>query len=182
MVTQARQVGPFEVIEAGGGLRVEVRLGDPTSVEVTAEEAVVDLILTDVIGDTLHIGSEPYSSSQPVVVSVVTPRLTAVALSGGCSGKVSGVAAESLDVDLSGGSQLTADGIAEELALDLSGGSQADLRELSARRVSADLSGASQAVVNATESVEGDASGGSILTVLGDAEVDVEVSGGSLVG
>jgi hypothetical protein len=181
MVSQARQVGPFEVIEAGGGLRVEARLGEPTSVTVTAEEAVVDLILTDVIGDTLHIGSEQYSSSEPVVVSVVTPRLTAIALSGGCSGSLTGVAAESLDIDLSGASQLAADGSIDELALEASGGSQADLRQLSARRVSADLSGGSQANVIAHESVVGEASGGSLLTVLGEAEVDVEVSGGSLV-
>jgi Putative auto-transporter adhesin, head GIN domain len=181
--SERRQAGAFSRIEVSTGIGVTVRMGPTRSLEVRAQENIVPIIATNVEGDALRIRStRSYSASEGVEVTVVTPMIAGISMSGGSQGRIEGLETERLDIDLDGGARLTVKGVASSVALDASGGSSAELANLSATTITLEVSGGSTATVQASNEVSGSASGESRVTVLGDPAVRVEVSSGAHVG
>jgi hypothetical protein len=180
--SETRTTTAFSQVEVSNGIRLTVQIGPTQSVEVRAQENILPVIATDIQGDTLRIHStQGYTTSEGVTVTVVTPTLSGISMSGGSQGTATGLAADSLRIELSGGSALTASGSATTLSLNVRGGSRATLNELIAKTVVLDLSGGSNAQVNVSEQVSGSASGASRVTVTGGARINVESTGGSVV-
>jgi hypothetical protein len=182
VTTEMRQAQPFSNVEVGNGIGLTLRIGDAKPLEVRAQKNILPLIATEVKDGTLKIHSTTgYTTSQGVQVTVVTPTLEEIALSGGSKGTIEGLTAESLAISMSGGSGLTANGSVGVASLSLSGGSRGDLETVTAREVTVDVSGGSNVTITASDEVNGTASGGSHLTVIGDAQLNVEASGGAEV-
>jgi len=180
--SETRKADAFTRIAVSGGIGVTVRTGPTPALEVSAQENILPVIATDVEGDTLRIRStESYSTSEGVEVAVTTPALVVISMSGGSQGRMEGLDAERLDIELSGGAGLTATGTATSVALNMTGGSRASLENLTATTITLDLSGGTTATVQASDRVSGSASGGSRVSVLGDPQLNVEVSGGGEV-
>jgi hypothetical protein len=94
---------------------------------------------------------------------------------------VRGVDAPRLHLSGSGGSVLDISGSADSLDLQLSGGSQLHGRDLAVKDISIQASGGSQGDVRADGRISGALSGGSELHVRGRATSRVATSGGSEV-
>lgn len=182
VTSETRETDTFSRIEAGAGVNISIAIGAASPLELRAQGNILPIILTEVSGDTLRIhSSEAYTTSEKVEVVVATPRLDRIVLSGGSRGSIDGVASDAFDIDLSGGSALTATGSASTVSLEVSGGSVAELEAMTAASINVDLSGGSRAEVRATDQVNGSASGGTRLSVFGDADVSVETTDGSQV-
>jgi hypothetical protein len=180
--TENRPTTAFTHVDAGDGIAVTIRIGPAEDLVISAQENLLGLIATDVQGDTLRIhGSGAYTTSEPIAVTVVTPALDGITLSGGSHGRIDGLGTERLDVELNGGTVVEAAGVATTLALKASGGSRAELGDLAAKSVRVDLSGGSQVTLQASDQVNGSAAGGSQATVIGEAALNVSLSGGSAV-
>jgi hypothetical protein len=176
-------VATFSRIETSAGIGISVQIGPAGTLEVRAQENILPLILTEVVNGTLRLHSaKSYATSEKVEVVVTTPSLAGVVLSGGSVGRIEGLKETALDIEISGGSRLTAIGEATALDLSLSGGSVATLDGLSTRTIKVDGSGGSRATVKASDRVDGSASGGTSITVIGDAELSVDTTGASSVG
>jgi hypothetical protein len=93
---------------------------------------------------------------------------------------IDGLDAESLELRIRGGAQVTAAGSVGSVALHADGGATASLEDLSVRSATVSMDGAATATLTASDEVTGTAAGGSRLTVIGDADVLVDVSGGSV--
>jgi len=181
VTSETRGVGAFSRIEASSGIRVVVRIGPSEAVEVTAQENLLPVIAADLRGDTLSIeASEDFTTLEPVTVTVVVPALDGITLSGGAQAVIDGVDAESLELRIRGGAQVTAAGSVGSVALHADGGATARLEDLLIRVASVSMEGGATATLTASDEVTGTAAGGSRLSVLGDADVSVEVSGGSV--
>jgi hypothetical protein len=175
-------VAAFSNVEAGGAINVAISIGPTTSVEIRAQPNILPIIATDVEGGTLNIhASERYNTTEPVLVTIVTPTLTGIDLSGGSQGTADGLTGDQLAISLSGGAGLTASGSVASLTLNVSGGARADLGALAAQTVAVNLSGGANARVSASTAVTGSASGGAHVTVVGGATVQVNTSGGASV-
>jgi hypothetical protein len=182
VTSETRQTDTFSRIEAGEGINVSVGIGTASDLEVRAQGNLLPIIVTEVSDDTLRIhSSSSYTTSEKVEVILATPQLDRLVLSGGSRGSVDGLASEAFDIDLTGGSVVTASGAANTVSLDVSGGSVAEMGALTATTISVDLSGGSRAEVRATDLVSGSATGGSKVSVFGDADVRVDTTGGSQV-
>ena len=182
VTSETRQVGEFTSIDASAGIGVTVRIGPAEPLVVEAQENLLPLIRTEVVGATLKIdGKEGFTSTQPIQVTVVVPALVGVTLSGGSQATIDGLAADSLSASISGGSAVTASGRVDALELSASGGSRANLENLSTRTATFEAEGGSVANVRVSDLATGSASGGSKVTVFGDATLDVETSGGAEV-
>jgi len=182
VTSETRQVDSFTAIDVGGGIRLIAAVGEPLSVQVRAQSNILPIIATDVSNDTLHVSSrESFLSTDAVEVHVSLPTLSAVTLSGGSNGEVSGVTGSELAADLSGGSRMSATGTIANLTVTASGGSRAELQQLPAATVAVNLSGGSVAIVQASDEVQGSASGGAALTVAGEATLNVQATGGATV-
>ncbi len=182
ITTESRDVGAFTRVSAGYDIDASIRLGPAAPIDVTADANLLPLVVTRVKGDTLEITAiQDFTSDEPVEVEIVMPTLAGVGLSGSSSGTASGLDADALDVNLSGGTDFTADGSAGTVNLGMSGGSRADLDDLSAGSVAVDVSGGATATIRASDSVRGSVSGGARVTVRGGAPMDVSTSGGAQV-
>jgi len=182
VVTEQREVRPFTRLEAGSGLQVVVVIGPAAPLDVAAQANIQDAIATDVAGDTLHIeATDDFTTSEPVTVTVTTPELSGIDLSGGAQAQVDGLEGAALDVSVKGGGRLAASGTVGELTLTVDGGSGADLAGLTASRVHIAIGGGSEATVNALDLVDGSASAGSHVSVLGGALIEVAATVGAEV-
>jgi hypothetical protein len=182
VTSETREVATFSRITATAGIRVVVRIGPAEAIRVSAQENLLPSIATEVGGDTLTIEArEDFTTVESVTVTVVTPALDGITLSGGSRADIEGLAATSIQIDVRGGARATFVGTADTVELRADGGAVADLQDLAAATMALNLSGGATATVNASEAVTGSASGGSRLTLLGDADLAVKTSGGSEV-
>lgn len=179
---ETRAIDAFERIEAGGGIQVVLTVGEDPALVIEAQPNLLPIIVTEVEGDTLRIhGSESYTATRPIRVTVSTPTLTGIVIDGGANGDVSGLDESSLEVEVDGGAQLTAAGAAHDLELTTSGGAQVHLDALDVAAASVEITGGARAELLVSDEVTGEVSGGGRLTVAGPASVDVEASGGGTV-
>jgi hypothetical protein len=180
LVDETREVQPFTAIEAGGGIHLEVTVGATQSVRLEAQENILDILLTDIEGGTLVIGSrDSYSTSRQITATISMESLDGLELSGGAVGEVQGVDADALDLTVSGGAELTVAGVAAELRLDDTGGAKAHLNGLQIGDARITCSGGASAELNVSGTLRGEASGGAAVRVNDDATLDVDVSGGA---
>jgi predicted small secreted protein len=180
--SETRQTDAFSRVESGGGIHVSIGIGDASALEVRAQGNLLPLITTEVVDGTLRIqSSEAYTTSETIEVILTTPELERIVLSGGSRGTIDDLSSDAFDVELNGGSVLTASGTASTVTLQVSGGSVAELEALTAATITVDLSGGSRAEVRATDRVNGSATGGSRVSVAGGAKTTVDTTGGSQV-
>ncbi len=185
--SEERAVTPFSRLHVDNGIDVYLTQSDRQSVKVEGSD-LGDLV-TKVEDGELRItrkkGGSFWGGGRAYVDFV---GLSAIEASGGSdiegrndfkldslSVKASGgsdldftVHAQRLDCAVSGGSDVKLEGSAKALTISASGGSDISARDLRADGVTLDLSGGSDATVNATESIEVEASGGSDVSVVGN--------------
>lgn len=166
--TEARDVRGFEQIEVGGAIRLDYTAGKDTAVEVSTDDNLLPLVVTEVSGGTLKVYTrEGTSTNLGITVTVSAPRLKAVTVSGASSAALAGVEEEALRLNASGASNVTASGTADRLVIDCSGASQVHATKLTAQAVVVTVSGASTAEVRAVGELEASASGASTVRYAG---------------
>lgn len=178
VVSEAREVSDFSAVEVGGVFRVEITAGKDLSVNVEADENLLPYIKTDVSGGTLEITADAkLSSSDPILVRITAPEITELRASGASSVSILDIKNSSINVDLSGVSELTAAGETEQLHAELSGSSVLKARSLRSETADVDTSGASRAYVSVSQSLTAEASGASSVVYEGNpANVEKDVS------
>jgi hypothetical protein len=200
--TESRDVGQFSEIEVGNAIQLDVTVGEPAEITVTADDNILPLVKTIVDGDRLTIYVDAsFSTDLGVQVKASTPELTVLEGSGASritAGRVAGETfsldlsgastcelasdAQTLSITLSGASRSSLVGAARELAIECSGASHVDATRLTAEKVGAELSGASSARVVASQQLAATASGASNVRYSGNpANIAQNVSGASTV-
>jgi hypothetical protein len=181
-LTEEREIDAATRVEVSSGIALTVRIGEPASATVSAQENILPLIAVEAEGGTLRIEPEqPFTSTERVEVAVTIPGLEELTASGGAAVELVDVALDQLTVELSGGSRVFGGTSVTGLVLVASGGSRAELDGLTATTIEVDASGGSVAELRATDAVTGSASGGAHVSVRGGATVSVDASGGASV-
>jgi hypothetical protein len=199
--TEAREVGEFAEISVSSAIKLDVTVGPAAAIAVTADDNILPHVKVEVSGDRLKIYvDESYSSKLGVKVQMAAPVLRGLRASGAAKTTVNDARGERFRLGLSGASECRWKGEVDALAMKLDGGSHAaisgsagrlemncsgaskvDARNLTAKSVKAELSGASTARVNVSDDLNVVASGASSLKYAGQPKVDQKVSGASRV-
>ena len=120
--SQSRSVGPFTAVELTGVDNVVVRVGSPQSVTVHADANLLQTVTTVVRHGRLVIGTTgSFSTRSPTRVTVSTPTLDALALSGAGTIAVTGVRAANLAVTLTGSGTVRVQGAARDVRATIGG-------------------------------------------------------------
>jgi Putative auto-transporter adhesin, head GIN domain len=176
--TQTRDVAAFTRLKAEDEVDVNLRVGEPRHLRVRAGEKVIDDVRTEVRDGTLYVSYDgPDIREGRLLVEVAAPAVDAIAIDGASDVRVDGLAADTLDIRVSGAGDIAAAGSVQRLTLDISGAGDADLAELAAHDARVELRGAGDADVHATARLDAEVSGAGDLAYRGDPSLRQDVSG-----
>ena len=167
--SETRSVGSFDAIELDDSTDIDVRIGEPASVVVEADDNILPLILTDTRGSTLVIHSKgSYRSHRGPQVHIVTPALRKLAIQGSGDARLSGIREDALRLSISGSGDITASGSAHELSVAINGSGDARLDALDVRRATVSVNGSGDVSLNVTEALDAVVNGSGDVRYHGD--------------
>lgn len=181
--TEKRSAADFNAIEVGGIFEVEVVAQKEFSVEVEADDNLLQYIRTEVKGNTLEISTEKSLSPKgPIRIRINAPNIENLDISGVSKVSLTNVKNDSLKVEASGASKIKVDGETGNLQVELSGASRLDAENLKSENADVDGSGASNASVNVSGDLKAHLSGASKVTYTGNPKnLEKSTSGASSV-
>ena len=204
VVSQSRKGGNFEAIEVSGSFKIDLRQGAASSVDVNTDQNLQEYVDVYIENNTLYVKEkEGYNlrPSEEIKVSVVAPMITAVDLSGSCnltggtfrtnkefSISVSGagevhmnIEAPKVHTDISGSGIIELGGQVKQFEAEISGSGDMRCSSLEAEDVMLDLSGAAEADVWASKTLDIQASGAATINYKGNPSVKQSISGAGSV-
>lgn len=205
VVSQTRTVGTFTGIDLRSDADIVVSLGDKPEVKVEAQQNILDILRTDVHGESLrieYVGNPNIGNHELVKIYVTTPMLRETNVSG--SGSISSAAtwkSETLHGDISGSGNLdlrvsgTRDvnvtvsgsggvnlaGDAVGSTLNISGSGNFRSFDLSAQDVNVSISGSGSADVTASRKLSASISGSGSVRYRGTPTVKSHITGSGSV-
>jgi hypothetical protein len=157
---ESRSLPAFHGLEVDGAYSVRITCQKEQSVEISADDNLLPLILTEVQDGVLRVTSKKsICASAPMTLTIAVETLDLIRSSGANEFQVQNLKGETLDVELSGSSTMTLDGAVDELKAKIDGASGLVAGELKAQQVSVAISGAGSAEVHADKRLQGDISG-----------------------
>jgi len=194
----------FTEVEIGSAFEFEIKQSSSYSINVTADDNVMDYVQVSQDGQTLTIRLRRFISIGPVTLraSVTMPQLHGLTVSGASRGTISDFSStDDLDITVSGASRVTGDitagnaafdisgastiqleGSANDMVAGVSGASRFNLDDFTVNNANVNFSGASSGTVNLDGRLDADLSGASTLWYIGEPTMgDIDISGASTV-
>ena len=184
LTTRNFDLSDFTEVAAQSGFQLELVQSSTFSVEVTADDNVMDYIDVYKSGNTLKIRPQWNRSFRSVTLraKITMPDLSEIKLSGGSRAGISGFnSSHDLSVGLSGGSSVTGDITAGDVYLSLSGGSHVNLSGSANELVATGSGGSHISLSGSAENIVIKGSGGSHFNLqdYSVSDADINLSGGS---
>ena len=202
--TEAYAFTNFTEVEISSAFEFEIKQSSSYSINVTADDNVIDYVQVSQDGQTLKIGLGRVIWLGPVTLKalVTMPQLSGLDVSGASRGTVSDFSStEDLDITVSGASRVTGDitagnvefdisgastiqleGSADDMVADVSGVSSFNLDDFIVNNADVDFSGASSGTVNLNGRLDADLSGASRLWYIGEPIMGtIDISGASTI-
>lgn len=202
-VKQERAVSGFNALEVGGAFEVFLTQGPAESLTVEADSDIIDMVITEVRGNTLKIYTEKgcCKNVRKMAVYLTFTDLEYIDISGACElenegslkldklgMEVSGASEmtlrmelDKLDLNLSGASELYLEGTCGQFYLDASGASEIEADQFMVSNMTIDASGASDCRVHVTDELYIEASGATTVRYAGNPKLTTSSSGASTV-
>ncbi len=204
--SEIRTVGSFSSVKVEGNINVFVRQDSVAAVKVEADEDLLQHIIIEVSGNTLHVKPKDganLKSSKGIKVYVSNPSYKNFEASGasdiyseskitsneeigidvtGASSVEIDLNSPSVDADLTGASSITLKGETKKFTADGSGASGISCFQLMTEETNVEVSGASHAKVFASVKIQASASGASEVEYKGNpSQIGQSSSGASSV-
>lgn len=182
VVTATRDVTSYSKLHVGSVAELQWRPGESATLEVSVEENLAPLLITEVEGETLKIYfKENVQLTKPLVIKTSSAKLDAFRGEGASKSELHDVQAESFQLDLSGTARCIPQGKVERLRVECSGASKCQAGDLAAHSAKVQSSGSAAVKINTTELTEVSASGASQIAAdaVNSPSLSVELSGSS---
>jgi hypothetical protein len=177
--TEQRTVPAFSKVLLEGSLQADITAGGTQLVEISGDDNIVPLIVTEVTGDRLRVA--PKKNIAPkleLTARIATPTLSAIAVSGSAKVAVRGLTGDAFAIDTSGSTRVTASGTSKRLEIHVSGSSTIDATQVRAENVTVDVSGSANVDVYATGVLDVRIAGSARVRYAGSPrEVHKDISG-----
>ena len=152
--TEQRQVGGFANIDAGGAFEIEWQSGTP-SVRVTTDENLLPYIENNVSGDTLHLRTREHVwPTHGIKVVISSPTRAAAKLRGAVKLTANKLSGPAFAVESKGASKVSLSGNIERLLVDMTGASQLAADGLQTKTAEISTTGAGDADVAVTDTLK----------------------------
>ena len=185
---EVRTCEPFHAIEVSGNIELTLDSDTTKQITVSTQQDYLPNIITKVENGVLHIYSEYIVLNRTVNVHVPVDSIQSIKATGACKVttasslvmpefelKLTGACQADMDlhvsglckIDLTGASQANLSGTSNELKIEGTGACQVRAHDLKAKKADVRVSGASQAEVYASETLEATATGASHIDCKG---------------
>ena len=203
VATESRWASYFDEIQSSGPFIVDVIYGEEYSIEVTAEDNLLEYIVTDVDNDKLKIRTQTGHNlhyHHPMQVQITMPRLNEARLSG--SGKIrtgtfevdhfsahlsgsgeieSEVFAREVGVRISGSGKVILSGETVEIDMGISGSGKILSYDLLQQYCDVKISGSGDAYVNVERRLDVSISGSGDVLFVNTPDIQSRISGSGKV-
>ncbi len=178
--TESRSVSGFTKVELAGSGDVNIDQTGSESLTIEAGDKVLPNLTSDVVGDTLVLGTKRGAVLSPggrISYHLTVKDLTGLTVSG--SGEVTApkITSDTLSSDISGSGTITIGGSAPEQQLTISGSGSYEAGDLAGKTLRAEISGSGNAAVSVSDAIDVTISGSGSLTYAGDPTVQKDISG-----
>ena len=183
MRSEKREVSGFSKIDGSGAINVEISMQETFSVEVEADDNLLEYIKTEVDGDTLKIYSEGRLSRQnPVNVKIGMPSINGLEIAGASKANVANVTGAEISLSANGASRINISGEVKNLQSKANGASAIEAESLKTENAEVKVNGASKTIVFATNDLIAKANGASRITYVGEpANIEKKANGASSI-
>jgi Putative auto-transporter adhesin, head GIN domain len=152
--TDERQVGSFANIDAGGAFEIEWQSGTP-SVRITTDENLLPYIENNVSGDTLHLRTREHVwPTHGIKVVISSPTRAGAKLRGAVKLTANKLSGPAFAVESKGASEVLLDGKIERLLVDMTGASQLAADGLQTKTAEISTTGAGDADITVSETLK----------------------------
>ena len=178
-----RMPDAFDRIQIEGSMDVDVEVGPALAVVLEGDDNLLSYVRTEVQDGNLLVRMKPgsYRTRHKLRVSITTPELRGVGLSGSGDVRVTGIAASKFRFDLSGSGDAVLQGATEDLRVRVSGSGDIQARGVDAHEVEVRIEGAGDVDVSASGDLYAEISGSGDVSYEGRPRTEFQVSGSGRV-
>jgi hypothetical protein len=152
--TEERQVSSFANLDAGGAFEIEWQSGSP-SLRITTDENLLPHIEDNVSDDTLYLRTRDHVwPTQGIKVVISSPIRTGGRIRGAVKLTVKQLSGPTFALEATGASEVFLDGSIDRLLVDMTGASQLVADGLKAKTAEISTTGAGNAEVAVTDSLK----------------------------
>src|SRR5579884_278226 len=183
MKTEQRNVGNFTAIRAEGSFELVIERTGTSGVSVTGDDNLLPFFTSAVEDGTLVLSSAQGKSFEGKIPTyhVTVADLRGIETRGAGTVTATKLDGDALTVSLAGAGKMQLGGRVTDLGITISGAGNLDAAQLQAKNVKIKISGAAQAVVSASDTLDADVSGAASVRYLGSPKLTSHDSGaGSL--
>lgn len=176
--TEDRKMGKFTHIAVKGATDCDVTVGKTQKVEITADDNLLSLVTTEVVGETLVITTKGSTSTQLGIKARITvPELNGLDIAGSGDSAIRGIKSKTFFVSISGSGDVKASGGADNISTSIAGSGNIDLSGLKAKVGDVSITGSGDVKVSASEKLNATIAGSGNVTYYGNPKVRKTVMG-----
>ncbi|NER88378.1 head GIN domain-containing protein [Moorena sp. SIO3A2] len=150
--TESRKLSPFTGIDVSGSYDIEIVIQPTTNLEISGDDNILPLIITEVRDNTLFIYPEKSISPKTLLtIKASSQNIEQLSSHGANYVKIYNVNNQRLEIEKNGSGKTELYGNTKELYLKVYGAVDVNGKNLSSTKAKVDLFGASQVDVYATE-------------------------------
>lgn len=180
IVSEPRNVAGFTSVALSGSGRLQVEHTGTESLTVTADDNLLPLLISEVRGAQLILGTGGAAAIRPsreIVYRLTVKGLNELVISGSASAEVSGINAERFTTTVSGSGNVSASGTVSRHRITISGSGSFQGQNLQSTSVTIIISGSGNAVLAVTDLLDATVSGSGSIEYVGNPTVTQKISG-----
>jgi len=176
--TEERQVGAFANLDAGGAFEIEWESGSP-ALRITTDENLLPYIENNVSDDTLRLHTREHVwPTHGIKVVISSPTRTGGRTRGAVKLTVKQLSGRTFALESKGASEISLDGKVDRLLVDMTGASQLAADGLQAKTAEISTTGAGDAEVAVTDTLKVVITGAGKVTYSGNpATINKQITG-----
>ena len=178
MKTEERPVGAFANIDAGGAFEIEWQNGSP-ALRVTTDENLLPYIENNVSDDTLHLRTREHLwPTHGIKVVISSPTRTGAKIRGAVKLTAKQLSGQTFALESKGAAEVSLDGTIDRLLVDMTGASQLVADGLQTKTAEISTTGAGDADVAVTDTLKVVITGAGKVSYTGNpATIDKRITG-----
>lgn len=179
--TEERSIAAFAALDIGGAFEIEWRSGAP-ALRITTDENLLPYIENNVSDDTLRLRTREHVwPTRGIKVVISSPTRTGGRIRGAVKLTVKQLSGPTFALESQGASEVSLDGSIDRLLVDMTGASQLTADGLQAKTAEISTTGAGDADVAVTDTLKVVITGAGKVTYSGNPKVTKQVTGAGTI-